>query len=167
MTFEEKLSAVFGLDDETWMRHANPWSVWTRTTVLPALVVSFWSRVWIGWWSAVPVVISVLWMFLNPRLFPEPESTDNWASKAVLGERVWKNRDETPVPAVHEKAPHILNVVSAAGTVMLAWGVYRLHVWFTLTGLVLAFVGKLWFLDRMVWLYEDMEDVGEYGEWLY
>ena len=29
------------------------------------------------------------------------------------------------------------------------------------------FVGKLWFLDRMVWLYEDMKDVGEYGEWLY
>ena len=45
MTFEEKLSAVFGLDDETWMRHANPWSVWTRTTVLPVLVISFWSRV--------------------------------------------------------------------------------------------------------------------------
>ena len=106
-------------------------------------------------------------MFLNPRLFPEPESTENWASKAVLGERVWKNRDEKPVPEIHRRVPHILNGVSAVGTVMLVWGVYRLHIWFTLTGLLVAFVGKLWFLDRMVWLYEDMNDIEEYSEWLY
>ena len=95
------------------MDEPRSWSVWTRNTVLPALVVSFWSRVWIGRRSVLPVLASVLWMFLNPSLFPEPESTDSWASKAVLGERVWKNRDETPVLTVHkESPPHIYSTAS-------------------------------------------------------
>ncbi|MBX9255391.1 hypothetical protein H1Q63_15855 [Desmonostoc muscorum CCALA 125] len=47
-----------------------------------------WSRVWLGWWSLIPVTIAVLWMWLNPRIFPKPQSTYHWISKGVLGERV-------------------------------------------------------------------------------
>ena len=37
-----------------------------------------------------------------------------------------------------------------------------------LTGLSVTMLGKLWFLDRMVWLYEDMKDTSEtYRSWLY
>jgi hypothetical protein len=143
------------MDDDTWARHANPWSVWSRTTVLPALILAAWSRVWLGWWALVPGVVGLLWTWLNPRLFGRPESMDNWASKAVLGERVWMNRDEEPVPAHHRWAPNILNVISAAGTLFVVWGVVQLAVWPTLFGAALVYAGKLWFLDRMVWLYED------------
>ena len=32
----------------------------------------------------------------------------------------------------------------------------------------LIYLGKMWFLDRMVWLYEDMKDTTpEYRSWLY
>ena len=35
-------------------------------------------------------------------------------------------------------------------------------------GTVLVYAGKVWFLDRMVWLYEDMKDsTTEYSSWLY
>jgi hypothetical protein len=35
-------------------------------------------------------------------------------------------------------------------------------------GLVVTLLGKAWFLDRMVWLYEDMMHTSaEYRDWLY
>ncbi|MEV4315663.1 DUF6653 family protein [Actinocrispum sp. NPDC049592] len=48
------------------MRHANPISVWTRFAVLPLLAVSIWSRDWIGWRSLVPIVLSLVFMMVNP-----------------------------------------------------------------------------------------------------
>ncbi|HZD43564.1 MAG TPA: DUF6653 family protein, partial [Methanomicrobiales archaeon] len=69
MTLEEKISALFLLDDETWMRHASPWSVWTRFTALPLLVLAFWSRVWLGWGALAPVILALLWTYYNPRIF--------------------------------------------------------------------------------------------------
>jgi hypothetical protein len=160
MTLGQRIAALFRLDDEAWRRHANPWSVWSRTTVLPALILAAWSRVWIGWWALGPVGVAGLWTWLNPRLFGAPDSMDHWASRAVLGERIWINRNETPVPRRHRVVPHVLNTVSGIGMVGVAWGVARLAVWPTLLGVVLVYAGKLWFLDRMVWLYED---VGQRG----
>jgi len=79
MTLGKRIAALFGMDDETWMRHANPWSVWSRATVLPVLILAAWSRVWIGWGALVPGVLAVLWMGANPRLFGPPASFDSWA----------------------------------------------------------------------------------------
>lgn len=168
MTLEESIAKAFSMDEATWQRHANPWSVWTRFTTLPLLILAVWSRVWLRWWSLVPVAASVLWTWLNPRIFSKPRSTNNWASKAVLGERVWLNRDRIPVPPHHRLLPGILNVVSGLGVPFVIWGLAALKVWPTLFGTALVFLGKLWFADRMVWLYEDMKDVNpEYRNWLY
>jgi hypothetical protein len=67
------------LSDETWMRHANPWSVWTRYAAFPLLVLAIWSRVWLGWGALVAVAIIIAWLIWNPRAFPPPASTRNWA----------------------------------------------------------------------------------------
>jgi hypothetical protein len=92
---------------------------------------------------------------------------DNWASRGVLGERVWLNRDTAPVPERHRIVPHVLNAVTAVGTAFTVWGLATLAVWPTLLGSVLIYCGKLWFLDRMVWLYEDMAGQNEqYRAWL-
>ena len=158
MTLEHKIAQLFQMDEATWTRHANPWSVWTRNTVLPLLILAIWSRVWLGWWSLLWVTVALLWNWVNPRLFRKPETTDNWASKAVFGERVWMNRDQIPVPARHHIMPNILTTVAVIGTGFVAWGVIELDIWITLFGAALTYAGKLWFLDRMVWLYEDMKD---------
>jgi hypothetical protein len=156
------------MDPDTWARHANPWSVWTRNTVLPLLILAFWSRAWIGLWALLPVAGALFWMWVNPRLFKKPESTDNWASKAVLGERVWLNRKTVPVPEHHRLAPGILSTISAIGFLFVIWGVFALELWPVLLGAVVIYLGKLWFLDRMVWLYEDMKDAtAEYRSFLY
>ena len=50
MNIEEKIAKLFAVDNETWLRHANPLSVWTRFTVLVIFILSLWSRVWFGYW---------------------------------------------------------------------------------------------------------------------
>jgi hypothetical protein len=167
-TFEAKISKLFAMSDETWERHANPLSVWTRFSALPLLIISIWSREWIGYWAWAPVALSVFWIWINPRIFSRPPSTDNWASKAVLGERVWINRNNIPVPKHHRLAPNLLNCISALGIPFLIWGLWQPSVWPTAVGTILVYAGKVWFLDRMVWLFEDMKDSNdEYSHWLY
>lgn len=163
MTLERSIARAFALDDETWLRHANPWSVTLRNTVLPLLVLAFWSRLWIGWWAVLPVALALLWTWFNPRIFPAPSSLDHWASKAVMGERVWLNRDVVSVPVHHRTVPNILSVVSGIGMLFVFWGVLMFEFWPTILGMALVYAGKLWFLDRMAWLWEDMKGVPEYS----
>lgn len=156
MTLEQTVAKIFMLDEKAFRRHSNPWSVYTRFSMIPLLGLAFWSRVWIGWWSLVPIAIVLLWVWLNPRVFPEPKSTNNWASKIVLGEWVWMNRKNVPVPKHHCYLPNVLNVAGAIGGLAFIGGLALLHVWLTILGGVVMFISKLWFADRMVWLYEDM-----------
>lgn len=168
MTIEKKIATLFNLTEENWQRHSNPLSVWTRNLSLPLLILAFWSRVWIGWYFLIPISIAVLWTWWNPRLFSAPKSTKNWASRAVRGERVWIQRKETPIPAHHKGMPRILNGVALVGSLFVIIGVYNLELWLTLLGCVIVYSGKLWFLDRMVWLYLDMKDnTEEYNSWSY
>lgn len=167
MAWADRIATAFAMDEKTWMRHANPWSVWTRVFTLPLLILAIWSRVWLGWAAIVPIAALVIWLWINPRAFPPPRSTRNWASKAVLGERVWLNRNRVPIHSHHERAATLLSALSALGLPFLAWGLYQLAIWPTLLGFVLVLFGKLWFVDRMVWLFEDMTDASaEYRSWL-
>lgn len=156
MRYAAFMEKIFALDEAAWARHANPWSVWTRFTVLPLLIAAFWSRLWLGWYALCPIALAVLWMWLNPRLFAPPTRTDGWASKAVLGERLWLDHKTVPIPPRHRVLPHILSTVAAIGLGFVIWGVSIFAIWPTLLGMALIYCGKLWLLDRMVWLYEDM-----------
>lgn len=169
MTLERKVAKAFNLTHENWMKHANPWSVWTRYSVLPLIILAFWSRLWIGWWCLIPAGISLCWMFFNPVFFRQPRSTQNWASKSVLGERVYLNRDVIDIPEMHKKPIYsILNLISFTGVILTIWATVQYSVWGALLGVVLTYLGKSWYLDRMVWLYEDMkENNEEYKSWDY
>lgn len=166
MTLERRIAAAFRMDDAAWARHANPWSGWTRFPILSLLVLAIWSRVWIGWWSLVPIGVVLAWTWLNPRVFPAPRSTESWMSQAVFGERAWLDRDRVPVPAHHRLVPSLLNLGAASGLPPLAWGLARLEAWPTILGLALVLAFKLWYLDRMVWLYREMAvTTPEYRAW--
>jgi len=169
MTLERKISKLFNLTNENWLKHSNPWSVWTRYSVLPIIVLAFWSRLWIGWWCLIPGVMSLLWMFLNPIFFSAPKSTKNWASRSVMGERVFLNRDKIGIPEIHKGPIHnILNGISSVGMIVAIWATVQYSIWGAILGTALAYLGKSWYLDRMVWLYEDMKDTNEeYKSWDY
>jgi hypothetical protein len=103
----------------------------------------------------VPIALVMAWTFLNPRLFPPPLSTDNWASQVVLGERIFLARKTKPIPAHHQRWATFLTAVSIVGAAILIYGLWVLDVWAVLCGLVTSMGGKSWFGDRMVWLYHD------------
>ncbi|WP_322517759.1 DUF6653 family protein [Rhodopseudomonas palustris] len=156
------------LSDETWKRHANPWSVWTRYAAFPVLIAAIWSRAWLGWWALAPIGLTIAWLAYNPRAFPPPASTDNWASKAVLGERIWVALQRDEVPAQHRIVPGVAAGISMAGLPFLAWGLIVFDLAVTALGMTIVMLAKTWFVDRMVWLFEDMKDQRpEYRSWLY
>lgn len=148
---------LMGMNDAAWARHANPWSVFTRFTCLPLIVLAIWSRGWLGWWALGALALALLWTWLNPRLFAPPKTTDSWAAKGVMGERLFLNRHEVPIAAHHVRMAHVLTGVSAVGMIILIWGLIILDPWATICGLVLSMGPKVWFVDRMVWIYSDAQ----------
>lgn len=155
------------MDTPTWERHTNPWSAWTRVPILPLLCLAIWARIWMGWWCILPVVVLLIWIWLNPRAFPKPVSTRSWASRAVMGERVWLNRAQTPIPKHHAVWAQILATLPVSGFPPLVYGLWALELGWLLLGLVLIMGPKMWFLDRMVWLFDDMaKEQPEYAAWL-
>jgi len=160
-------AAIFRLDEEGWERHANPWSVWTRIATWPVLMLVLWSFNWFGEWSLLPLGVVVGWLALNPHAFPPPASTKSWASHAVLGERVYLLREMHPIPIEHVNAATLLSIGSGVGGLFFLAGLLTQEPTTFLTGGAVVFLCKLWFIDRMVWLFEDMKDrVPEYAAWL-
>ncbi|WP_425039462.1 DUF6653 family protein [Primorskyibacter sp. S187A] len=148
---------LMAMNEDTWDKHANPWSGWSRLSIPPLLAAAIWSRDWLGLWALGPLALVLVWTWWNPRAFAKPEHLDNWMSKGVLGERIWLNRAAAPLPEHHRRAPHVLAWVSASGLGPLTYGLWVLDLWATLLGLVLLMGGKLWFIDRMVWLHTDTQ----------
>ena len=162
------VNKLFGLEGDKWMRHANPVSVWTRFAVLPLLALAIWSREWIGWWSLAAVALALVFMMVNPLLFPPPRSTRNWASKGVLGERIWSDRAKVEIPAQF-RASGVTNATYAfqvVGLAVLVYGLVERDLISVVSGLVIAQIAKAWFIDRMVLLFEDMKARDpEYAGW--
>lgn len=142
------------MDDATWARHANPWSGWSRFSVLPLLALAVWSRVWLGWWALVPVACALGWTWLNPRLFAPPATDRAWPTRAVLGERVFLQRRADVAPH-HRRAAIVLTWASVPGMLILSAGLWLLWWEGAVFGTVLTMLPKIWFCDRMVWLREE------------
>ena len=133
------------------MKHANPLSVWSRYSVLPIILFSFWSRIWIGWWCLIPAVLSLLWMFFNPIVFKKAKSTKNWASKAVLGERIYLNRDKIPLPPHHNTSFNtMLNIISSFGLLLSIWATTYYSIWVFILGTLITYFGKSCFLYNVI-----------------
>ena len=167
-TSERRVASLFGLKGDSWLRHANPWSVWTRFAVLPLLILAVWSRDWIGWWSLAAVALVLVFMMVNPLLFRESGSTRSWASRSVFGEHIWSDRDTVELPRqfLDSRVPAVSTAIQVAGVALLAYGLIELDLLTTVAGLVLTQTAKAWYLDRMVLLYEDMKArYPEYAAW--
>ena len=168
MSIESTTEKLFQMSEEVWQKHANPWSVLTRYSCLPLLCFAAWSRVWIGWMCVIPIFLVCLWIWINPRVFSKPKSTNNWASKAVLGERVLLKQTQKDLPNHHRAAINTLKLITFIGFLLAISGLVILHPWLVILGTIITIIGKTWFLDRMVWLYQDMSAVNEeYQRWLY
>lgn len=165
---KSRTEQFFRMDDRTWDRHASGLNVWTRFATLPFLFLAGWSHVWIGPWGAGAAVSAVaLWLWVNPRLFPLPVRTDTWHAKATFGERVWVNRARVPIPVSHARNAQSLTILTVLGFLSGFYGALANHFWIMLAGALATYVGKVWFLNAMVLLYQDMKDKDPiYRSWL-
>lgn len=155
---------LMAMDDAAWLRHASNWSVWSRVvTPLPLIALAVWSRVWLGWWALVPLILVAGWLWLNPRIFAPPPDLSGWAARGVMGERVFLHRRDS-VAAQHQRAARALALVSALGLVPYAWGLWVYDFWAVACGTALIAGGKLWFVDRMAWVWADFLAAGGTAE---
>ncbi|AEQ50613.1 DUF6653 family protein [Pelagibacterium halotolerans] len=155
MRLDTAIETGMGMTDDAWLRHANPWSVWTRLMSVPAFALAVWSREWIGWWCVVPIGLVVGFLWLNTRIFPPATDANKWETRAIMGERLWLKRKEAPLPAHHARATSWIVAGSSIGVLPLIAGLYWLDVWATVLGIVMIVGGQLWFLDRLAWLHAD------------
>jgi len=153
MSLGRPFARAMAMDDATWRRHANSWSGWSRVATTPVLFAALWSHVWLGWWALVPIGLVALWLWLNPRLFPPPASRRAWMTRGVLGERLWVEGRAVAGAEV----PWILAGQALLTAIGLA-GVAAQAFWVGLVGLHAGAAMKLWFLDRMVRVYDASQE---------
>ena len=158
-TTDSRVARLFGLQGDHWMRHANPWSVWTRFLALPLLALAAWSRVWFGWWAVLAGVAALVFMVVQPLVFPPPRSTRNWASRGVLGERIASERAPADLPPQFgtSRVPAVTIAWQVLGLAVLVVGLVRLDLLLTVAGIAIVQCAKAWFIDRAVLLFEDMK----------
>ena len=127
-----------------WARHSNPWSGWSRVSGLPLLGATVAAH------SVPAILLVVLWLALNPLLFPPPRHDRAWMTRGVLGERLYFASG----PRLRRDLPTLLNVANAPAFVAFLWFAWQRETAAAVaTGLLVA-VLKFWFLDRMVALYD-------------
>lgn len=143
------------MTDEAWRRHANPWSVWTRFAAIPVMLTAIWSRVWIGWWAVIPVVLVIVWLAWNPHAFRPVDEPVAWSSRGIYGERLWL-RDRSRMPAGFAVVQRVWMVGAIAGAASIIWGLTALQVWPTVFGAALISYGQLWRIDRLGIFYDEV-----------
>jgi hypothetical protein len=138
--------------EETWRRHANPWSVWTRFAAIPPLILAIWSRTWIGWWCLVPLALVIVWLVINPSAFAPVEKPVRWTERGIYGEHIWV-RDKD-IPNEHKRVLALLLGLAAIGATLLTTGLVTLEIWPTIFGATLVVITQLWRIDRFATLYD-------------
>ncbi|NVK54716.1 MAG: hypothetical protein HWE26_03815 [Alteromonadaceae bacterium] len=162
MTIERRLAQLFRLNSKGWERHANPMSVWSRYSVLPVFLMALWLREFSVVLSISLFVLALLWMFFNPLLFPKPKDLSSWASKAVKGEQLYLNRDKVSLPDHHQLPLYaILKFSASLGFLLSFWAAYTFNMVVCILAVFITYLAKSWFLDRMVWLYQDSISLSE------
>ncbi|MCK9360827.1 hypothetical protein M0Q28_01190 [Patescibacteria group bacterium] len=111
---------------------------------MPLLAVGLYSH---NLWLLAALIV---WIIINPMLFPAPKRIDNWMSKGVLGEKLYykdKKYFKKDLPTLL----NALNIPTALAFLWFAWN--QDLVALTLSGLLVMTI-KFWFIDRMVQVYE-------------
>ncbi|MFC5368069.1 DUF6653 family protein [Salinirubrum litoreum] len=126
-----------------WEPHASPRSVWPLIAAYPILLLAIYRR------SPTLLGGTVLGVVTNLLLVSPPETDEAWATRVVLGERVWLNRGLRSEPGTLGLLA--VGGVLHLGTMRAALRQDRLR---TLVGGAVSMVLMLVFFDRMVRLYE-------------
>lgn len=150
-------ATTLGMKEQTWRRHANPWSVRTRLATVPFIVLAAYSWTWIGWWALAPGAAIALWLWLNVLVFPPVDEPVRWESRAIFGEKIWlasKARDLPQPELGRARAPL---VASFAAVALAAYGIIFLQPVAAAAGAAGVIAGQIWFLDSLARLFDAVD----------
>jgi len=74
-----------------------------------------------------------------------------------LGERIWIHSQHKDIVKHHQTAINTINFIALGGVLICIWGLIKLVIWPTLFGSSIALLAKTWFIDRMVWVFEETQ----------
>ena len=138
----------FRANEVFWEPHSSPRSVWPLVTAYPVLILAVYRR------SRLLLVGTLLSVAANLLVVSPPETDDAWATRVVLGERVWLERGLASSP--RELG---LTAVGAVVNLYTLRAAVRRRPVRTGLGVVASMALTFLFFDRMVRLYEEHADV--------
>jgi len=130
--------------DDTWKKHSSAWSGWTRVAAAPL----FWHALWLR--NPYYLVAVIIFLVINPRLFAAPKKITNWMSKGVIGEKIY-----TGALIKKDFISTTLCILMALVFFISMYAIWTHQLILTVTTFFLAMTFKFWYLDRMVFLYEE------------
>lgn len=140
------MTFIDGLGEDFWARHTNPWSGYTRLPMGPLLLLGLYRRDW------RIVGLTLLYVVINPILFPEPDTKDAWISRSVLGEQLWLEEGHRVFEA---SIPGVLNILNAIAYFYGLYGAYKRNLRMTALGGGVALTYKLMYLHVLVNYYDE------------
>lgn len=111
---------------------------------MPALAVGLYFH---NLWVLGAVLI---WLIINPMVFPKPKTVDNWMSKGVLGEKLYFQDGRK----LKKDLPTLLNIINVPVFMAFLYFSWQQAVIPMILAGLLTMVVKFWFIDRMVALVE-------------
>lgn len=130
-----------------WGRHSNPASGWSRVPTGPLFLYALYRRNW------KLLVGTILFVVVNPILFPEKESetgereTDGWMARGVRGEQRW-------LQGADAGRANWLNVANVPVFCYALYATYRQKPRATVVATVAMMALKLLFVNEMAKLYD-------------
>lgn len=134
------------LESTMWRRHANPKSGWSRLPTGAVLVYAVYRR------DVRLFLATLVWTAVNPFLFPPPEETDAWMTRAVRAERWWINDRENATVGLGY--PNACNTAGALGFCYALYAAWRGNPTGATLGTAASVVLKLWWLRVLVRRYD-------------
>jgi len=130
--------------EKIWRRHTNPLSGWTRVVAFFLIPIPIWYQSWYY------LIILLVFFAINPLLFPEPKSKNNWMSKSILGEELWTKKG-----VIQKDFSTVLNLFNGLFFFIMLYAAFNNFLEIAVFSTILSSVFKLWYLDRMVFYYEN------------
>lgn len=94
------------------------------------------------------LIVTVIWIVINPVIFPKPKSIDNWMSMGVVGEEIYFAEGKK----IKKDLPTLLNVLNIPAFVAFIYFCWQQQIEPAILSGIIVMVIKFWFIDRMAQL---------------
>ena len=131
-------------EDRRWAGRSHPWCVYSRLAAALLLIVALTTHRGLGIYALIPIGLCLFFIIVNPFVFPAPKDDSRWATRSVLGQRIWRGR-ENPGWDV----PSISRIASALAYFIALWLAIESQLGEAVTLGLIALGLKLVYLDWM------------------